>query len=255
MATKQKIVSIDNGKETTKSDYQFKPSDENKSKANMIRLIAFAGWIIAIGLEVFAIFKLLNPLNMTWLIVTIVIALALAITGNILWKKANRLDPASEKNKIKFFINNQLGALMSALAFLPLLIMILTNKDISGKQKGILGAIVGVALLAAVGTGVDVNAPSVEQYTEQTQRVEELTGQNKVYWTASGKSYHLLSSCYHINKNVTKEIFEGTVVDAREIKNITDLCNTCANKAEKEQSLDVEVTDVIEDFMDTEAAE
>jgi hypothetical protein len=235
MATKKKIVSV-GGAASAKSDYQFKPSDENKSKASTFRVIAFIGWIIAIGLEVFAIFKLLNPLNMTWLIVVVVIALALAITGNLLWKKATRLDPASEKNKFKFFVNNQLGAIMSALAFLPLLIMVLTNKDMSGKQKGILGSIVGVALLAAVGTGIDFNPPSVEQYTEQTRRVEELTGQNLVYWTASGKSYHLYNTCHHINRDVTKEIFEGTVADARELKNITDLCNTCANKAEKEKN-------------------
>ena len=252
MATKKKIVSVGEGASTSKSDYEFKPSDENKSKATTLRVIAFVGWILAIGLEVFAIFKLLNPVNMTWLIVTIVIALALAITGNLLWKKANRLDPASEKNKFKFFVQNQLGAIMSALAFLPLLIMILTNKDISGKQKGILGAIAGIALLAAVGTGIDFNPPSVEQYTEQTRRVEELTGTNKVYWTESGKSYHLYSSCHHINRNVTKEIFEGTVADARELKNITDLCNTCANKAEKEQNSFVEDEEMEEDEDDSE---
>jgi hypothetical protein len=91
---------------------------------------------------------LLNPLNISLLIVTVVIAAALAITGNLLWKKSNRLDPASTKNKIKFFVQSQLGEFMSALAFLPLLIMVLTNKDMDGKQKGILGGVIGVALLA-----------------------------------------------------------------------------------------------------------
>ncbi len=240
MTTNKKVTRV---KSTEKKegivDSTFVPSDENKSKATLYRVIAFVGWLVAIGIEIFAIVKLLKPLNMTWLIVAIVIALILAVTGNILWKKATRLDPASEKNKFKFFINNQLGAIMSALAFLPLLIMILTNKDMSGKQKGILGGIAGVALLLAVGTGVDMNAPSVEEYTEQTQQVESLIGSNHVYWTKSGKSYHLYSECHHINRDVTKEIFEGTVADARELKNITDLCNTCANKAEKNKANDL----------------
>lgn len=245
MATKKKIVKVNGSEESQSGEYTFKPTEENKGRATQLRVFAFVGWLIAIGIEVFAIFKLLNPLNMTWLIVGIVVALALAITGNLLWKKANRLDPASEKNKFKFFVNNQLGALMSALAFLPLLIMILTNKDLDGKQKGILGAIAGVALLAAVGTGIDFNPPSVEQYTEQTNRVENLIGSNHVYWTKSGRSYHLFSDCHHINRDVTKEIFEGTVADARELKNITDLCNTCANRAEKEKAL--EITDEMQE--------
>ncbi|MFK8045660.1 MAG: hypothetical protein AB8B72_09200 [Crocinitomicaceae bacterium] len=240
MATKKKIVKVGGDAEPTKSDYQFKPSDENKSKATTFRVIAFVGWILAIGLEVFAIFKLLNPLNMTWLIVVVVIALALAITGNLLWKKATRLDPASEKNKFKFFMNNQLGAIMSALAFLPLLIMVLTNKDMTGKQKGIIGAIVGVALLAAVGTGVDANAPSVEQYTEETRRIEDLTGSNEVYWTKYGKKYHIFDGCQHINGDDTEQINSGTVAQAYEGKNISELCKTCANKAEKEKSAVIE---------------
>lgn len=252
MATKKKIVSAGGNSESTKSDYQFKPSDENKSKATTFRVIAFVGWILAIGLEVFAIFKLLDPLNMTWLIVVVVIALALAITGNLLWKKATRLDPASEKNKFKFFMNNQLGAIMSALAFLPLLIMVLTNKNMSGKQKGIIGAIVGVALLAAVGTGIDANAPSVEQYTEETRRIEDLTGSNEVFWTKYGKKYHIYDGCQHINGDDTEQINAGTVAEAYEGKNISELCKTCANKAEKEKG---SLLDGAEDMLETEESE
>lgn len=39
---------------------------------------------------------------LTWLIVALVSILILSIVGSVLWKKANRLDPASEKDKVKF---------------------------------------------------------------------------------------------------------------------------------------------------------
>lgn len=172
---------------------------------------------------------------MTWIIILIVIDLALAVTGSILWKKSNRLDPASEKNKLLFFMQSQLGLVVAVIAFLPLIVFILTSKNLDTKQKGILGGIAGVALLIAGITGVDFNPPSVEQYTEQTARVEELTGNNLVYWTKSGTKHHLFDDCHSINKDATTEIFEGSVANARELKNISELCKFCENKAAKAQ--------------------
>ncbi|MBP1669395.1 MAG: hypothetical protein H6Q21_1761, partial [Bacteroidetes bacterium] len=61
---------------------------------------------------------------------------------------------------------------------------------------------------------------------------------NLVYWTKSGTSYHLYQDCSYINTDRTDEIFEGTVAQARELKNITDLCDRCQNRAEKEKGLD-----------------
>ena len=76
----------------------FEASPEAKSKARTFRIIAFAAWILAIAGQIYAIFNLISDETMVWLIVAIGIILVLAITGNILWKKANRLDPASEKD-------------------------------------------------------------------------------------------------------------------------------------------------------------
>jgi len=222
----------------------FVASDESKTKAKRLRLFAVISWLVAIGFEIGAIFVLRKPpISTTWLIVLIVADLIFAIIGSMLWKKSNRLDPASEKNKVKFFIQNQLGVIISMIAFLPLVILIFTNKDMNGKQKGIVGGIAVIALLAAGITSVDFNPPSVEQYTEQTARVESLMGTNSVYWTKAGTRYHLYSDCRYINTNKTDEIFQGTVAKARELKNITVLCSVCEKRADKEKALtDTETT-------------
>lgn len=235
--TSKKITNVDsdNISSSSESGRVFTPSEENSKKAKMNRIISIILWVVAIGIEVFAIMKLQEPpINMTLLIVLIVAILALVVIANLLWKKANRLDPASEKNKTKFFIQNQLGLIISVIAFLPLVVLIVKNKNLSGKQKGILSAIAGVALVIAGLTGTDFNPPSQEQYAEQTAQVELLNdGVNNVYWTKSGKSYHLFQDCGYINTDRTTEIFQGTVASARELKNITDICDRCADKAKK----------------------
>lgn len=213
----------------------FVASEEAKSKAKQLRIFAFIAWILAMAGQVFAILKLISDETMIWLIVAIVVILALAITGSMLWKKANRLDPASEKDKTKFFIQNQLGAIMGVLAFLPLVVMILSNKNISGKTKGIAGSIAVVAMLAAGITGVDFDPPSVEKYTEQinqqTEDLKELNVGDNVYWTASGNKYHIYEDCHHIKNRGSKS--SGTVKDSWEQKGISELCKTCKKKAAK----------------------
>ena len=224
------------GGETTAAN-TFVASDESKSKARTLRILAILSWIAAIGFEVGAILVLKKvPINTTWPIVMIEVDLIFAVVGSMLWKKSNRLDPASEKDKTKFFIQNQLGAIMGIIAFLPLVILIFTNKDLSGKQKGLVGTIAVVAMLIAGITGVDFNPPSQEQYADQTREVETLMdGVNHVFWTKSGQSYHLYQDCSYINSVRTTEIFEGTVAQARELKNITDLCDRCENRRVKEK--------------------
>ena len=238
---KQKITRVGGGEAKPTNQVRtetFVASPESKAKAKQLRLFAFLAWIVAIGLQAFAIFRLISDEKLVWLIVAIVVILALAITGSTLWKKANRLDPASEKDKLRFFIQNQLGAIMGVLAFLPLVILIFTNKNIDGKTKGIAGSIAAIALVIAGISGVDFNPPSIEQYTEQTQMVETLNdGYNHVYWTKSGTVYHIHSDCSHITTDRTVEIFEGSVAQARELKNITNLCSRCRTRAMQEKEL------------------
>ncbi len=235
--TSKKVTQVDGGEsEGAVADTRvFVPTEESLAEAKKLRIFAILSWVAAIGFEVWAIMKLKEvPINMAWLIGLIVVELVFAVTGSWLWKKANRLDPASEKDKVKFFIQNQLGLIIAIIAFLPLVVLIFTNKNMSGKQKGILGTVAVAALLIAGITGIDFNPPSQEQYAEQTKEVETLMGGvNNVYWSKSGKSYHLYQDCSYINSERTSEIFQGTVAKARELKNITDLCDRCQGKAEK----------------------
>ena len=237
---------------STSSSTTFVPTSEAKGKATQLRLFAGLSWAVAIVAQIFAIkFVLAQPINMPWIIGLIVVDLAFAILGSYFWKKSNRLDPASEKNKFMFFMQSQLGLIVAVIAFLPLVIFVFTNKNMDGKQKGIIGGIAVVALLIAGITGTDFNPPSVEQYTEQTEQVKDLTGTNLVYWTKSGKSFHLYNDCGYINSDRTTEIFEGTVAQARELKNIDHLCTRCENKAKKTKDSDLiidttTITDSIE---------
>lgn len=240
-----------------KPERVFTPTPESAKKAKTLRIFAILAWAVAIGLEVVAILLLRRPPITMWLMIVLIVGdLALAILGSQLWKQANRLDPASEKDKFRFFVQNQLGALISAIAFLPLVILILTNKDLQGKQKGILSAVAIVALVAAVLLGTDFNPPSQEQYAEQTQTIMDLTGVNQVYWTEHGSVYHIYDDCYHINSDRTTEIFSGTVAEAHEYKNITDLCKTCAKTAaEDPQYADLHTDNNVADAVDPNGEE
>lgn len=231
---------------------QFVASPEAKAKAKQLRLFAALAWLVAIGGEVFAILKLFGNEMLVWLIVALVVIMGLSILGSVLWKKANRMDPASEKDKFRFFVQNQLGAIMAVLAFLPLIILLLTNKDVDKKTKGIAGTVAVVAMLIAGISGVDLDPPSIERYTEQinaqTTELEELTnGVNHVYWTRAGNKYHIFSDCYHI-KN--RDQFEGTVKDfwIDRKKDDPELCLTCKGRIERGEEIQLpdEVRDALE---------
>ena len=245
MATNKKIVRVDNTPFETgstagqSSTTRFTPTSENKGKATRLRVFAVMLWVLAIAAEGAAIYVLMTtPKPITthgwvWMIGLLLVDLVLVIVGSSLWKRANRLDPASRTQPTRFFVQNQLGVIISIIAFLPLVILVFTNKDLSGKEKGILGGLAAVLLLVAGFASADFSPPSVEQYTEQSHRVEQLMGANHVFWTRSGNHYHLYSDCQHINTRRTDQIFEGTVAQARELKNITELCKTCEARAER----------------------
>lgn len=215
----KKVVRVETTSEAEAEEAaaDWKPTAEAKSKAIALRIVAVVLWLLAIGAEVFAIFWVLRqtPVNMILLIGMLVGIGALAVGGSLLWKKANRLDPARKSDKFRFFVQNQLGAIITVVAFVPLIVLIFTNKEMDGKQKGIAGAVGIVLLLVAGYFGTSINPPSVDQYTAETAQVVELTGQNLVYWTKSGEVFHLCEDASAVNlDSEDNTIYSGTVADA-----------------------------------------
>jgi len=145
-----------------------------QSSAKRLRIYAALAWIVAIGTEIAGIVLLrqhkFDHGNLGLLIGLLVVIAVFAIAGSLMWKAANKHDPASKADAAKFFFQNQLGAIITVIAFLPLIVLIFMDKDMDPKNKKIAGGI-GVAL-AAVATliGVDFNPPSTEQYTQDMNK-------------------------------------------------------------------------------------
>ena len=149
---------------------EWRATHDQKGAATRLRLFAALAWVVAIGGEVAGIVLLrqhkFDHGNLPLLIGILVGIAVFAIAGSLMWKAANKQDPASKSEPVKFFVQNQLGAIITVLAFLPLIVLIFMDKDMDPKNKKIAGG-VGVALAAlATFIGIDFNPPSVEQYTQ-----------------------------------------------------------------------------------------
>jgi uncharacterized membrane protein YhaH (DUF805 family) len=148
----------------------WKATQDQKGSAKRLRIFAVLAWIIAIGGEIAGIVLLrqhkFDEGNLPLLIGILVGIAIFAIAGSLLWKAANRHDPATRAEPFKFFVQNQLGAIITLIAFLPLVILILMDKDMDPKNKKIAGGLGAVLAIVAALIGVNFQPPSVEQYTE-----------------------------------------------------------------------------------------
>ena len=145
-------------------------SQGQKDAAKKLRIYAILCWVVAIGTEIAGIVMLRQGKfqhgNMALLIGLLDVIAVFAIGGNLLWKSSNKQDPASRADAARFFFQNQLGAIITVIAFLPLLVLIFMDKDMDPKNKQIAGAVGVVLALIATATGVSLKPPSVEKYTE-----------------------------------------------------------------------------------------
>jgi hypothetical protein len=159
-------------KPTTEADVtkDWRATQGQKSAATRLRLFAAISWVIAIGTEVAGVIMLrqhkFDHGNLPLLIGLLVAIAIFAIAGSLMWKAANKQDPARESEPAKFFFQNQLGAIITVLAFLPLIVLIFMDKDMDPKNKKIAGGIGAVLAMVATLAGVSWNPPSVEQYTK-----------------------------------------------------------------------------------------
>ncbi|MBR5433641.1 MAG: hypothetical protein IK117_04325 [Bacteroidales bacterium] len=164
----------------------------------------------------------------TALIVFLVIDLICVIAGSLLWKKANHIHPASEKNALTFWLWNNLGVIMAAIAFIPFIILLLTNKNADQKTKTVGTIVAVVAMLIAGFSSYDYNPYSAEEQQE-ILKMEEATA--TVFWTEGGKVFHIYEDCQHLNKS--EELHQTTTQEAEEAGK-ERLCKTCLKRHEKE---------------------
>ena len=231
--------------EAAKAEKKVKPVEtlskkEEKSKATTLRIISVILWVFALCFEVLAILFLFKKLYIPWLpqmwamIICIVLDLICCVIAALLWKKASHLDPFKKtNNKVGFFILTQLGVIMAAICFIPLIILVLTSKDKLDKKSKIIVTIVAiVALLIAGLIGADFNPISAE---EKAQAEESIT--EDVYWTAFGHKYHTFDDCHTIANSST--VYNGSVTAAID-NGCSELCYYCAKRAEKEENLKLE---------------
>lgn len=234
----------------------WRATETQKSSAKRLRLFAAIAWIVAIGGEIAGIVLLLQGRfddgNLPLIIGLLVGIAVFAIAGSLMWKAANKHDPATKSEPFKFFVQNQLGAIITIIAFLPLLALIFLDKDMDPKNKQIAGGVGAALAVVATLFGVSYNPPSVEQYTEDmnecaaqikanvpttacspevaeqaqeiardTDAVVEATGGSEVvYWIAppAGAEKHDSPRVFHLCENVSplrdKSVISGSVTEA-----------------------------------------
>jgi len=153
---------------------EWRATQGQQSAARHLRIFAALAWIVAIGTEVAGVVLLrqhkFDHGNLGLLIGLLVAIAIFAIAGSLMWKAANKHDPASKSEPVKFFVQNQLGAIITVIAFLPLIVLIFMDKDMDPKNKKIAGGIGVVLAAGAALIGIDFNPPSVEQYTQDMNK-------------------------------------------------------------------------------------
>lgn len=213
--------------------------------ATGLRIGAVVLWVAAVIFEVCALLVVLGKLNLKFLpslwqlILFLVLDLICVIIGSQLWKKANHIKPASEKNKLKFWLWNNLGLIVAIVAFLPLIVLILTNKDMDKKTKTIATVVAVIALLIGGAASIDYNPVSQEQQQAAMEAID-----STVYWSTFGKVYHTHEDCQALNQS--DSLTYGSVEQAI-AANRTRLCAFCAKRDE--------ITGVVTDDADTSGYE
>ena len=204
---------------------QAKPVGNSKA----LRFGAIALWVVALVFEILAILVVVGKINLKFmptiwqLICLLALDFILVIIGSQLWKKANHISPMSEKNKFLFWLWNNMGVIAAIICFAPIIIIMLTNKDLDKKTKVIATVVAVIMVLIAGLASYDFNPVSKE---DQQAAINEL-GDQMVYWAPFGKVYHTHTDCGALNQ--TDTLTEGTVEQAI-AANRTRICSFCAHR-------------------------
>ncbi|MBE5873651.1 MAG: hypothetical protein E7287_04490 [Lachnospiraceae bacterium] len=225
---KKKIVAADTGKEVKAGSRRKMKEAAPVGNAGGLRAGAIILWVVALVFEVLALMVLIGKVNLKFMpslyqiIAFLVLDLVCVIVGSQLWKKANHIKPASEKNKFTFWLWNNMGLIVCAVAFIPFVIITLANKNADKMTKAIATVVAVIALLIGGLASHDWNPVSEEQQQAAISAISD-----DVYWSPFGKVYHTHEDCSSLNQ--TDTLTYGTVEEAI-AANRTRLCSFCAKK-------------------------
>lgn len=228
---KKKIVSASTGEEVAAGSLKKRPDGQNvvpEGKDTPLRIGAAILWVVAIVFEVLALKVMQGKLDMKFMpalyqmILFLVLDMVCVIIGAQLWKKANHIKPASEKNPFIFWLWNNMGVVVAVIAFVPFIILLLTNKNVDKKTKTIAAVAAVIMLLISGVASYDFDPVSAEQKEAAIETIQE-----GVYWTRFGKVYHTHDDCQALNRS--EELKYGYVDEAIEAGK-TRLCSFCAKR-------------------------
>ncbi|MBC2888137.1 hypothetical protein [Gordonibacter massiliensis (ex Traore et al. 2017)] len=194
------------------------------------RIGAIVLWVLGLVCEFLAVLVmngtlfLPGPAASTWLVIFLVADLVLVVAGSQLWKHANHVAPASKENKVAYWVQTDLGVIIAAIAFAPIILLMLTNKDLDKGTKRVGTIVAAVALIAAVASGVDYHPATQEDRDQAEAGAAVLSDDGLAYWTPFGEVYHFNPDCQYIKNSGT--IYSGTVQDAIDAKR-TRGCSGC----------------------------
>lgn len=218
-----KIVSASTGKTVTRQ-----AASGGQSTVGL-RIGAIALWILAIVCEVIALMVIFETLIIPFLsnvpplyqgIGFLVLDLIFVIIGSQLWKKANHINPASRSNEFLFWLWNNMGVIVAAIAFLPFIIILLKSDNVDPKTKTIGSIAAAVALLISGAASYDFNPVSAEDFAAMGLG-------SAVYWTPYGTVFHSHEDCSALSRTAT--LTTGSINEAEDAGR-ERLCKYCEKR-------------------------
>ena len=194
------------------------------------RIGAAVLWVLGIVCEIMAVLVMNGTLFLpgpgasTWLIIFLVVDLVMVVIGSQLWKRANHLAPASKENKLSYWVQTDLGVIVAAIAFAPVILLLLTNKDLDKGTKKAGAIVAAIALVAAVASGIDYHPATQEDLDQAEAGAAVFSDDGLAYWTPFGEVYHFNPDSQYLKNSGT--IYSGTVQDALDAKR-TRGCSGC----------------------------
>lgn len=223
----RKIIQASTGKDVTA---QVRASGGGSSQDTKgLRIGAVLLWLGAFICEIIALCVLFETVVISFLssvqplyqaVGFLVLDLILVILGSQFWKKANHINPPSKKNPTLFWIWNNMGVIVCAIAFIPFIILLLTNKSVDKKTKTVGTAVAAIALIICGLASYDFNPVSAEDLAAQGFA----TG---VYWTKYGTVFHSHEDCPSLNRS--EELITGKIGEAQTAGK-SRLCKRCEKR-------------------------